>query len=107
MATHEVRITPNGICSDPDCYCDDGGMPLHERSVYVTLSMLHYLAQEARLNLIFLPDGRVWVGGDSNLHQLENQLKEEYDELRKENADTPEHVGLECVPDTTHKKTSG
>jgi hypothetical protein len=71
-----TKITLGGICSDPDCHCNEPGAP-HERSIYVPLSVLHYLADEACLVLAFLPDGRVWAGDESELRTLANQLEKE------------------------------
>jgi hypothetical protein len=70
-----TKITPGGICSDPDCYCDEPGAPRHDRSVYIPLSLLRYLADEACLVLAFLPDGRLWVGDESELRTLADQLE--------------------------------
>jgi exosome complex RNA-binding protein Rrp4 len=77
--TSLTHITQNGMCEDPDCGCDEQPEAMrHERSTTVRISLLHYLAKEAMCHLVFLDDGRVWVGDDSDdLRGLAQRLDEE------------------------------
>jgi len=76
---YSIEIDDAGRRNDPDCVCDEQPEAMrHGRVIRISLTMLHFLAQEARCNLVFLPDGRVWVGnGSASIHNLADQLEDE------------------------------
>jgi hypothetical protein len=58
-------------CTDPSCKCDNS-----EQNTY-TDGLLRYLADQADIALVFLPDGRIWAGEEAGLFELGNQLTKE------------------------------
>jgi hypothetical protein len=62
-----------------------------QRTVEVNLSLLHYMAEHGELMLVFLPNGGVWVGEQTELDDLQLFIKEadqkvidQWDRLRQQ-----------------------
>lgn len=62
-----------------------------QRTVGVNLSLLHYMAEQGELMLVFLPNGGVWVGEQTELDDLQLFIKEadqkvidQWDRLRQQ-----------------------